>query len=124
VGAQEKNISVTTDGAANRPMVLTLHVTIPELFACTTRLMMWHMGEEPVEKSILMSSAKKIDSIEVIPAASALTISRIVPVETGWKYRIFARPKSTTTLFNAPVSLQARFADQTIRPLVVYVLVR
>jgi hypothetical protein len=124
VGLQEKTIQIITSDAPAKPMSLILRVTIPELFTYSTRLLLWRLGEEPIEQSITVTSLKKITAIEVTSDAPNTMVSLVETMEPGTKYRLVIRPLSTSQQASMTVPFLARFADGTARPLVVYGLVR
>lgn len=125
-GVQEKSIAVTTDDAPGKPVSLILHVTIPERYSCTPRLLLWRMGEKPEEKFALIAPAEgqRIAAVEIKAVVQGDVATRTEQVEAGSKYRLYLRPANTATLLTAGVSCLVRFADGTSQPFTVNVLVR
>ena len=124
VGPQEKTILVTTSDAPASPTLLTLRVTIPDLFTYSTRLLLWKMGTEPVDQSLTLTCLRKIKSLEVEPQATAAVVCRVETTEPGVKYVLTIRPKSTAQISNSAVPLVVKFADDTTQAQIVYVLIR
>lgn len=123
-GQIEKTIQVATNDAPAQQVSLTLHVTIPELFIYSTRLLLWKMAEVPVEQSATITCLREVSGIELDPNSPTATTCRIDPVEAGKTYRISIRPKSSAQPITTGVSFFARFPDKTTRMLVIYVMVR
>ena len=124
VGPQEKTILVTTSDAPASPTLLTLRVTIPDLFTYSTRLLLWKVGTEPVDQSLTLTCLRKIKSLEVEPQATAAVVCRVETTEPGVKYVLTIRPKSTAQISNSAVPLVVKFADDTTQAQIVYVLIR
>lgn len=126
VGIQEKLIYVTTNDAPAVPIILKLRVKIPELLSCSSRLLFWCTAENPEEKSVVVTStgSRKIVAIEASPsvqAAAALRVENVVP-ET--KYQLFIKPASIEKPKNMTFDFVAKFADNTIQRIRLYVVVR
>lgn len=126
VGVQQKIINVTTDEAAGKPLPLMLQVTIPELFTFTPRLLMWRIGDEPGEKSAIISVTEthRITALEIKAIVPAEVSARIEPIEAGTKYQLLVRPNSPAKAVTVTINCVATFADGATHPFSFFALVR
>ena len=124
-GHQEKTINVGTDESPNLVTTLRLSAEIPERFTYSTRMLLWRTAEVPVEKAVIITNVdtQKITAVE--PASEAGdVISRLEPLESGSRYRIWVQPRSLAHAMNAPVAYHVRFADNSTKSVVIYAVVR
>ena len=126
VGEQEKSVYVTTDESPSARTSLVLHVNIPELLTYSPRLLIWDIGSALAEKATILSANDnlKITAVEFSSPAPKELVPRLEPVEAGRKYQLLVRPVSTAQVMNVSLGGTATFADGTIQPFKIYVLVR
>lgn len=127
VGEQVKTIDVATDDPAARPVSLVLHVFIPELLTCSSRLLIWKIGAAPAEKSTVLAAntALKITALELSRESLPKEVTaRLELVEAGAKYRLTVAPVSTSADLNVTLAGTATFSDGTVQPFNIFALVR
>lgn len=124
VSVQEKSLAITTSDTPGKPVTLVVRITVPELFTFSNRLFIWRVNEAAAEQTATISCAKELAGLEVSPATSVPASCRIETVTAGKTYRVFVRPISTAQQASLQVPLIARLADQTTRPVTLFVLVR
>lgn len=126
VGQTERTIQVTADNAPEKPVHLTLRVKIPELFTCSTRMLLWKIGEAPDEKPVEISAVDphKLTGVEVKFVTPNQATFRIESFAAGTKYRLFVRPNATATAAQVALFCAVKFADGTTQPITIYALVR
>jgi hypothetical protein len=126
VGHQEKTIQVVTDDAPSQPVVLVLRVNVQELFTCAPRLLLWRIGGEPVEKSVMISPVdpQKLKSVEIKSLAPTEVSIRVESLDNGNKYRLLIRPISTAKEFQVSLTGAVFFTDGSTRPFTVFALIK
>ena len=126
VGKQEKNVQVETDGNATNPVELTFLVEIKEPLTCSSRLLLWRLGEEPSEKDVIIipGESRKITALALKPASPSEIAARIEVLGSTGKYRLFVKPTTSTKVINLAVACVATFADGSTHAFTVYALVR
>ncbi len=117
VGTQEREILVVTDDQPDKPHVLKLVVHIEELVKVAPRLLVWRIGEEPVEKSIAVTLSRPADSkVFPPPPPNDLFTARVEPTDQAGLVRVVVKPKGTaeTRSVTLPVPVQVGDRRQSV----------
>jgi hypothetical protein len=125
-GLREKRIQVITDEPATQADVLTLRVEIPEVLTYAPHRLLWHTGEAPTEKSIVVEpgAAHAIVSLQIQSVRPKEMTARIEAIDGGKRYRLMLRPLSTARTATVAVALSAKADQETVHPFTVFALVR
>jgi len=125
VGLHEKTIEVMTDDPSANPVSLVLRVTIQESLTCSSRLLLWRLGETMGEKTVTVSPIQpnKIVSMETNPAMPLDIKVKAEPTDAG-KYKLLITPTSDSKTINVAIDCVATFANGTKHPFKIFALVR
>ncbi|CAN5754461.1 hypothetical protein BH11VER1_BH11VER1_41720 [soil metagenome] len=105
--AGDHKIAIHTD-LQTEPSVITVHTRSVPLITLEPEVPSWKQGEAPVEKSILIKSVKDLE-IKGLQSTSSDFESRIETVEAGKQWKLFIRPKDTSTTRGSLILLQTNW---------------
>lgn len=126
LGRQEKTIEVATVETSDKPTVLTLRVDIPEKVICSSRMLLWKVGDDASEKSAIISAGSSLDisEIEFPTSPNSLVATSVEIIEPGRKYRVVMRPSDTSAVRTVHIPCRVRFANDTATHLGLYALIK
>ncbi len=126
VGPQQRMVTVYTSDKPSEPDVLTLDISIPELFEITPRLVYWRAETAADEKRVSVKLNPALTNPRVILAdAIPDTITAwLVRVGEEPNYQLVITPASTASAFRATVRLQIEAEGVAPQIIAVYAQVR
>lgn len=113
VGTQEREIQVVTDDQPDKPHRLKLIVHIEEMVKVAPRLLVWRIGEEPVEKSVTITLSRPADSkvFSPPPPNDAFAV-RLEPADQSGLLRVVVKPKDTRENRNVTLPVPVRVGER------------
>lgn len=124
-GEQQKSVTVQTDIANSKPVVLTLKVKIPSLVEIVPALLFWKAGEERVPKTITITvpnhSPVKVTGIE---SSSPEIVTEMTPTANANEYSVKVTPPISEKPLLATITLKTESALPLSRTFSAYVVVR
>jgi hypothetical protein len=107
-GLYERTVTVITDESGS-PVYLMLRVEVPDVATVTPRSVAWRLNEEPVAKSVDLTSAAGLEIVfsDAQPTSDAYTV-RLESIEAGKRYRLQIKPNSTSQPASAAVRIFGR----------------
>src|SRR5882672_1293862 len=93
---QKRTIAVTTSDAPKSPTVLKLRVHVPETVSASPKAVIWHRGEKPRTKDVIVKAASGIAAIKLIQTTSNDNfLVEVKPEVEGRRYRLKITPGRT-----------------------------
>jgi len=122
-----RTFGVVTDepGRVRNPYQLILRADLPGTLTITPRLNAWYKGEKAKPKSVDIT-VNLPHPVEIKGATSSddTVTLKLVPVETGRRYRLEIKPRSTSKPFMTVITLQPAEPLPADTPLTIYAQVR
>jgi hypothetical protein len=107
---QKWTIAVTTSDAPKSPTVLQLRVHVPETVTVSPEALVWHHGEKPKTKDVVVKAGSGVAAIKLIQTASNDNFSvEVKPEVEGQRYRLKITPGRT----DVPSYAQIKFDVQS-----------
>jgi hypothetical protein len=93
---QKRTIAVTTSDAPKSPTVLQLRVHVPQTVSVSPEGLVWHRGEKPKAKEVVVKAGPDVAAIKLVQTASNDNFSvEVKPEVEGQRYRLKITPGKT-----------------------------
>ncbi len=95
---QKRTIAVTTSDRPKSPTVLQLRVHVPETVTASPEALVWHPGEKPKSKEVVIKAGSGVAVIKLIQTTANDNFSvEVKPEIEGQRYRLRITPRNTDT---------------------------
>ncbi len=123
-GMQDKTVTVTTDDAPDAPVLLTLHVKIPQTIELSTRLLVWMHGSKPETKEIIVTAGSDVAvTLRGVVYSPQFTVEQITD-SPGRRYRLRITPRSTDSAYRDDILVQYEATVGQPQEVLVYAVVQ
>jgi hypothetical protein len=109
---QKRTIAVTTSDAPTSPTVLHLLVHVPETVAVSPEALIWHRGEKPRAKEVVVKAGSGVAAIKLIQTAANNNFTvEVKPEIEGQRYRLRITPGRTDVPAYATIKFNVKSAS-------------
>src|SRR5437762_6518966 len=105
-GLQQKTVRVETDDPDNPVTVLTLRALIPQMVELRPSFIYWQNSEPPSPKTILVKTAKELNTKSLNVSSSSADFSSKVLSSGAGEFKIEVTPRDTSHTANATLTIQ------------------
>jgi hypothetical protein len=113
---QKRTIAVTTSDAPKSPVILKLSVHVPETVSASPEAVIWHRGEAPKAKNVVVKAGSGVSAIKLIQTTSNDNFTvEVTPEAEGHRYRLKITPVKTDAPSYANLKFNVESASFTRR---------
>jgi hypothetical protein len=113
---QDRTIMVATSDAPKSPTILKLRVHVPETASASPEALIWHHGEKPRAKDVVVQAGSGVVAIKLIQTAANDNFSvEIKPEVEGQRYRLKITPGRTDVPAYARITFKVESPSFTRR---------
>ncbi len=125
VGVQHKTVTLQTDEPGAPSTVLSLKVTIPQLFETDRHFVVWRRGEAPEAKAIAVKVLDpELVKLVAVESRNPLVGARLERTDAPGVYRVVITPPPTDSALQSTIVVRSDFPAGNPRVIPLYALIR